>query len=166
MERFRFEYLDKSRKDEWLPRLFDLLYNNMKDFVSGGMSYGEEREAFLSAVGPALEKEPRQIILMRRGETLAGYFQYYVNGGTFMVEEIQIVQEFQGTTLLAALFRYLSRELPEGIERIAAYAHKNNLHSQTIMGKLGMEPAGESDGDFCFYRGDFRPIARKFSVGK
>ena len=73
MERFRFEFLDKRRKETWLPRLFDMLYSNMKDIAPSGAPYEQEREAFLGAVGPALDREPRQIILMYGGEALAGY---------------------------------------------------------------------------------------------
>lgn len=164
MERFRFEFLDKRRKETWLPRLFDMLYSNMKDITPSGVPYEQEREAFLGAVGPALDREPRQIILMYGGEALAGYFQYYVNGGTFMVEELQLLPEYRATTLLTALIRFLGRELPEGIETVAAYAHKKNVRSQSIIRKLGMEPAGEDEGDFRFYRGDFPTLAARFRI--
>ena len=162
MNRFRFAFLDKTQKDRWLPKLFDILYHNMKNIAPSGVSYEEEREEWLSAVGPALDKAPRQIILMYAGDFLAGYFQYYVNGGVFMVEEIQIVPEYQGTTLLLTLFRFLGCALPEGIETVAAYAHKANIRSRTIMKKLGMEQTGENEGDFLFYKGDFHPVAARF----
>lgn len=162
MNRFRFEFLDKTQKDRWLPKLFDILYHNMKTVVLGGAGYEAEREEWLSAVGPALDKAPRQIIIMYAGHTLAGYFQYYVNGGLFMVEEVQLTPQYQGTTLLMALFRFLGQTLPEGIETVAAYAHKANFRSQTIMKKLGMERIGKSEGDFLFFKGDFRPVAARF----
>ena len=162
VSRFCLNFLDKAQKDLWLPKLFEILYHNMKDIAPSGVSYEEEWEDWVSAVGPALDKAPRQIILIHAGDSLAGYFQYYVNGGVFMVEEIQIVPEYQGTTLFCALFRFLARVLPEGIETIAAYAHKSNLRSQKIMMKLGMEKAGESEGNFCCFKGDFRLVAARF----
>ena len=36
MVRFRFEFMDKSRKAVYLPLLFDILYANMKQIVPGG----------------------------------------------------------------------------------------------------------------------------------
>lgn len=163
MNRFRFEFMDKARKDLWLPRLFDVLYDNMKDIVPSGMHYEEEKCQWLSAVGPAMDKAPRQIILMFAEEKLAGYFQYYVNEGRFMVEEIQIVAKYQNTTLLYALFRYLGKVLPNEIETIAAYVHEMNFHSQSIIQRLGMTPVEGPDAKgFCFYEGDFRQIASRF----
>ena len=34
MNRFRFAFLDKTQKDRWLPKLFDILYHNMKYIYS------------------------------------------------------------------------------------------------------------------------------------
>ena len=162
MGRFCFEFLDKTQKDCWLPKLFEILYHNMKDIAPSGVSYEEEREEWLSAVGPALDKAPRQIVLIYDGVSLAGYFQYYVNGGIFMVEEIQLVPEYQGTTLFCSLFRFLGEVLPDGIETLAAYAHKSNVRSQRIMKKLGMEQMGEDQGGFCYFKGDFPRLAARF----
>ena len=162
MSRFSFNFLDKDQKERWLPRLFEILYHNMKDIAPSGVSYEEEWEDWVSAVGSALDKAPRQIVLIHADDILAGYFQYYVNGGMFMVEEIQIVPEYQGTTLFCALFRFLGNVLPDGIETIGAYAHKSNVRSQRIMVKLGMERTGENQGDFCYFRGDFHPVAARF----
>ena len=160
----RFEFMDKGRKEHYLPLLFDILYANMKELLPSGF-YDSEKAAWLSEVAPAVEKAPRQIILMYAGDVLAGYFQYYVNSGKFMVEEIQIAPQFQGTTLLYALFRFLGKVLPENMETIGAYVHKGNLRSRTIIRKLGMEEIGE-DGDYYFCRGNFRSVGDKFRKSK
>ena len=161
MSWFEFEFLDKRRKDEYLPLLFDILYENMRNIVPTG-TYDGEKTAFLAQVGPALEKEPRRIILMYAGNELAGYFQYYVNDGRFMVEEIQIAPEYQCTNLLLALFRFLGGALPEGIETVAAYAHEQNVRSRAIMERLGMKQTGENEDDFCYYTGDFGILSARF----
>jgi len=160
MVRFRFEFMDKSRKAVYLPLLFDILYANMKQIVPGG-PYETEKADWLSEVEPAMEKAPRQIILMYAGDVLAGYFQYYVNGSVFMVEEIQIVPQYQGTTLLYSLFRPLGNVLPEDVETVAAYVHKGNLRSRRIIRKLGMVMQSD-EGDYYFCRGDFRSIGGRF----
>lgn len=165
MKGVRFAFLDKTCLDKMLPLLFDILYANMSVIAPSGESYEDDRKQWLAAVRPAMEKGPRQIILMYEGEHLAGYFQYYVNHGTFMVEEIQLVREYQSTTLLLGLFRFLSRVLPADVECIVAYAHKRNLHSQAVIRRLGMEQAGENkNGNSWFYRGDFRKIAGRFGA--
>ena len=160
----RFEFMEKGWKDDYLPLLFDILYTNMKEIVPGG-PYEEEKTAWLAEVAPAMEKAPRKIILIYAEDEIAGYFQYYVNGGVFMVEEMQIIPQYQSTTLLYTLFCFLGKVLPENVETIGAYVHKRNLRSQTIIRKLGMERISE-DGDYYFCRGDFRSIGDKFRKSK
>ena len=163
MKQFRFEFMDKERLDEWLPLLFDILYTNMSIIAPTGNSYENDKNIWIPAVSQGLEREQRQIIIMYDGETLAGYFQYYINEGVFMVEEIQLMPAYQSTTLLFALFRYLSKILPEDAQYIAAYAHKKNFHSQSIIKKLGMELAGENkNGNSYFYRGDYKKVQARF----
>lgn len=167
MKGIRFEFLDKTLKDAWLPRLFDILYHNMKGIVPWADPYDRERDAWLAAVRPAMEKEPRQIILMFAGEQLVGYFQYYVNQGTFMIEEVQILPEYRRTTALPALIRYLMDVLPEDVETVSAYAHKMNLYSQKLIKKLGMEPQKENGGgDYILYLGDFPSVMARFGKKK
>ena len=64
----RFCYLDKTEKDQWLPRLLDLLYENMRSIAPSGLTYQQEKDQFLAAVSPALDKAPRQIILCFVGQ--------------------------------------------------------------------------------------------------
>ena len=163
MKQFYFAFLDKERLDEWLPPLFDILYTNMSIIAPTGNSYENDKNLWIPAVTQGLEKEQRQIIIMHDGENLAGYFQYYINAGVFMVEGIQLMPAYQSTTLLLALFRYLSKMLPEDAQYIAAYAHKKNFHSQSIIKRLGMELVGENkNGNSYFYRGDYRKVLSRF----
>ncbi|MBQ9120887.1 MAG: hypothetical protein IJY12_00825 [Clostridia bacterium] len=90
MSNFRFSYLDKAKADPMLPALFDLLYENMSKIAPTEQPYETDRDCWLSSISPALQKAPRQILLMYDGEELAGYLQYYVNNGVFMVEEVQV----------------------------------------------------------------------------
>ena len=167
MKDIRFAFMDKTRKEECLPQLFDILYHNMEEIVPWGADYEKEKVSWLAAVGPAMEKPPRQIILMLAGEKLAGFFQYYVSGSTFMIEEVQIVPEYQGTTALLTLMRHLTDVLPEGIETVAAYSHRLNLKSQRIIRKLGLEQQEEnSSGDYLLYLGDFPSVMARFGKKK
>ena len=73
-----FSYLDKAEKEIWLPKLFDLLYDNKKAIAPSGLTYKEEKNLWLSNVSPAIDKAPRQIILCFDGDALAGFMQYYI----------------------------------------------------------------------------------------
>lgn len=157
----RFTVLNKKEKDVWLPRLFDLFYRNMREITPGELSYEQEKQQWLSNVSPALDKDPRQIFLCFDGDVLAGYVQYYTNQKLLMVEEIQMENAYQRTTLFYGICAKLSNMLPEDIETLEAYAHKDNLYSQKLMIKLGMTQIAE-EGPFVHLRGSVKSLHRYF----
>lgn len=163
MSKIRFELMDKRRMEELLPQLFNILYNNMNVIAPTGSSYEEDKSIWLPAVTRGMEKAPRQIILMYVGANLAGYFQYYINEGRFMVEEIQLLPQYESTTLLYSFIRFMGKMIPEDVRYIEAYAHKKNLHSQSLINRLGMELVGENkNGNSYFYRGDYKKVLERF----
>ena len=157
----RFTVLNKKEKDVWLPRLFDLFYRNMREITPGELSYEQEKQQWLSNVSPALDKEPRQIFLCFDGDVPAGYVQYYTNQKLLMVEEIQMEKSYQRTTLFYGICANLSNMLPEDIETVEAYAHKDNLYSRKLMTKLGMTQLDE-EGPFVHLRGSAKLLRRYF----
>ena len=159
---FRFTYLNKQEKEHWLPKLFDLLYENMQSIASSGLSYQEEKRQWMEAVSPALEKAPRQIILCFAEEELAGYVQFYTRDNLLMVEEVQIAKAYHRSFVFYRLCRFLLEELPPEITVVEAYAEKRNLHSQRIMRKLGIEIV-EEEGIFVHLRGDGKKIKEKYA---
>ena len=140
-----FMQLNKSEKEKWLPKLFDLLYDNMRLIAPSNLSYEQEKAIWLSKVSPALDKDPRQIILGFVDDDLSGYIQYYTRDQLLMVEEIQIKRDYQRTFLFYHFCKYLSQLLPDNIQFIEAYADKRNLNSQHIMKKLGMKVLEEKE---------------------
>lgn len=158
---FRFEFLNKQEKEVWLPRLFDLLYENMQSIAPNGLSRGEEKRQWLAAVSPALEKAPRQIILCFEDGEIAGFAQFYTRDDLLMVEEVQIAKPYHRSFLFYRLCRFMMEQMPPEIKIVEAYAEKRNLHSLQIMGKLGMKVLGE-EGSFVHLRGDAAPIKEKF----
>lgn len=154
-------YMKKTDAMKMLPELFDILYENMKAISLSGCGYDCEKETFLHEVGPALEKEQRKILLLYTDNCLAGYFQYYVNNGVFMVEEIQLHPRYQRTGLFGKLIRFLKGVIPEDTKWIEAYSHKNNYHSRSIMHSLGMECINEVS-DLLHFRGDLTKLFDRF----
>lgn len=144
-----FCYLDKQEKEKWLPRLFDLLYENMSVIAPSEKSYDEDKSEWMGEVLPALDKAPRQIIMAFVDGKLAGYVQYYTRGELLMIEEVQLERAYHKTRLFYRLCRHLSSALPCGIEYVEAYAHKTNENSRSIMKNLGMwEIEEESNSSF------------------
>ena len=155
--------LDKSCKDAVLPLLFDILYANMSVIAPTGNAYAEDRSRWLSCVSPALEKEPRRILLLWDGDEIAGFFQYFVNKGLFMMEEIQLRDRYKGTGAFGELYAYLTRIIPRETEIVEAYAHKGNQKSIAVLNHLGLEVIGESqNGSSYHFRGRYETILRRY----
>lgn len=152
-----FQYLNKKEKDLWLPRLFDLYYENMHAIAPSGLSYEAEKEAWLAEVSSGLEKAPRQVILCLLDGELAGYLQYYMRENMLMVEELQLKKHLWQTTMFCGFCRYLLSVLPGDLERVEAYAHKPNTRSVHLMEKLGMQ-AVEEDSPFVHMAGSAQRI--------
>lgn len=108
---FSFAYAEKNKMEETLPILFEILYSNMSQIAPTGNSYEFDRREWFSNLIPAMQKEPRHIVLFYAGGALAGYFQYYINAGVFMMEQMQIKRQYQGSGLFRAFFSRLVERL-------------------------------------------------------
>ena len=157
---YRFEYADKSKLEAVLTTCFRLFYDNMRKIASLG-KFEDEFAAWYGEVYPAVKNTVREIVLMYDGEAFVGFFQYYVSGGVFMMEEIQFAKEYHGSGLFREFYTWLIGRLPEGIGTVRAYAYKGNLKSQGILYHLGLCECGESE-DLLEYRGDYAALTAKY----
>lgn len=162
MHHYRFSFLNKAKARDVLPLLFDILHANMDKIAPSGRTYEAEREEWLGAVTPALAKAPRQIVLMHDGEILAGFLQYYVNNGIFMVEEIQLKPVYQRTRLLYELCRFLTDVIPSDTQYIEAFVHEKNINSQKLQLSLGMAHVGTKGNGILHFRGDCPKLLKRF----
>lgn len=148
-------YLDKEKELELLPELFDLLYENMHSIAPFSESYEGEKGQWVHCIKDALKREPRRMLLLYAGNTLAGFCMYYINDGKLMVEEVQIRKEYRHTTVAAELFQFLKHILTPDVAYIEAFADKRNLNSRHLMEKRHMKPIGQTpDGTCIHYRGE------------
>ncbi len=154
--------LDKSRKEAWLPGLFDLLYENMRSIAPTGFSYEMQKESWICEVSPALDKAPRQILMCLCDGKLIGYLQYYTRGDLLVIEEMQVKKEFQRTTLFWYFCKQLLRILPGNITTVEAYADKRNTYSQMLMRKLNMQSVAPDDAPFLHFRGTADDVFKRF----
>lgn len=159
-----YKLLDKSEKQLWLPRLFDLYYTNMNTIAPSGLSFYEDRSLWLGAVSPALDKGPRQILLCCKDGELAGYVQYYTLDDLLMIEEVQLTADFLSSTVFLSMVRALIRLLPEGIRYVEAYADIRNHRSIQLMQRLGMELVPEPESSpFVHFRGVAEKVREKLT---
>lgn len=159
----KIDILRKADAESVLPKLFEILHSNMSRIAPTGNSYEEDFSMWISCIKPALEKEPRQILLLRDKEQLAGYFQYYVNNGIFMMEDIQFRDPYKGTGIFAELYRYLVKVIPEDTIFVEAYANKKNEKSIAVLTHLGLEIIGENKNGISFhFRGRYENLVRRY----
>ena len=147
-----FKFLEKSNVGEFLPVLFDILYENMEKITPFGKSYEDAKTEWLGQVAPAMKKDRRQIVLMYDGKILAGYAQYYTNDTLLMIEEIQLKPKYQRTMLLHQFCKFMKSIVPSEIAYIEAYADKINTNSQKLMEALGMKIINDG-GKYYHFRG-------------
>lgn len=159
----KIDILRKTDAESVLPELFEILHSNMSRIAPTGNSYEEDFSMWISCIKPALEKEPRQILLLRDKEQLAGYFQYYVINGIFMMEDIQFRDPYKGTGIFAELYRYLVKVIPEDTIFVEAYANKRNEKSIAVLTHLGLEIIGENKNGISFhFRGRYENLVRRY----
>ena len=155
--------LQKPDSDSVLPILFEILHSNMSRIAPTGNSYDEDFSMWMSCIKPALEKAPRQILLLYDNDEIIGYFQYYVNDGVFMMEDIQLREQYHGTGIFSQLYRYLVQMLPPETEYIEAYANKKNEKSIAVLIHLGLDIIGENKNGISYhFRGRYENLIRRY----
>lgn len=160
---FEFEYLNKNESGSILPGLFSILFSNMDKISPTGNSFEEDYDIWFSNVYPALKKPQREIVLMYADGCIIGYFQYYINLGVFMMEEIQIKSDYHQKGVFNDFYSWLIKRLPSEIQNVEAYSNKNNIKSQGILEHLGLKKIGESQNGSSFhYKGEYKILREKF----
>ena len=162
---YEFIYLDKSQKTEFLPILFDIIYENLNELGEGELSYEEEMQEFINEVGNALEKEARHLVLCYCKGELAGFLMYYTRDDLLMLEEVQLKKQYQKTMAFYRLCAFLLTNLPENIEKIEAYADIRNVNSIKLQKSLGMRKTESHDAELYHFVGDAKKIRTRFERG-
>ncbi len=163
MGNFTFRYLEKGEISQFLPKVFDILYENMTTLFSSESDYAEDRKQWERYILPALEQGKTRILLMFGKEELAGYVQYSLEGDTFRVDEVEIRRPWQRTMLFYRCCQFLLADLGDRIRWVESYVNKTNENSLAIHRKLGMEAVGENrSGSSWKMRGDGASMARRF----
>lgn len=159
-----FEYLDKSLFDEYESTLFNILADNMTLIAPTGADREEEHKSWYSAVKDGLCADARRIVLIKEIDTerIIGFFQYYTNPHVFMMEEIQIIPEFQGRdNIFRDLYGFVLGNISDSPEFVEAYADKRNAKSHAILRRLGLSVIGENKNGNCHYlRGRYSELLK------
>lgn len=165
-DNLKIEYMNKSDFSVWAKRIFDILADNMTAIAPTGNSREEDLCLWSAAVSDGLKRAERQIILIKENENLIGFFQYYTNTDTFMMEEIQLKSEYQGKGVFRELYGFILENIGTDSAFVEACANVNNQKSIGILGKLGLSRTGLSSNG-CSYRfkGSFADLVKWYGCG-
>ena len=155
-ENLKFEYLNKSDFAAFAQQIFNILADNMTAIAPTGNSREEDFILWFDAVRDGLQKAERQIVLIKDDEGLIGFFQYYTNADTFMMEEIQIKPEYHGKGVFRKLYGFILNNFKNDLDFVEAYANINNRKSVGILKKFGLLNTGlNKNGHSYHFKGRF-----------
>lgn len=159
-----FEYLNKADFSSLSRKLFNILADNMEKIAPTGNLREDDYKCWYEGVSQRLCKVERQIILIKDNGSLIGFFQYYTDSHTFMMEEIQFMPSYQGTGLFRKLYGFILKNINPDLEFVEAYANKENLKSQEILSVLGLHVIGTNKSGSCFhYKGSFQDLIKWYN---
>lgn len=118
-----FEYLNKLEFPVISEEIFNILADNMTVIAPTGDSREDDYRCWYDAVSSSLQREERQIILIKDNGKIIGFFQYYTNTDTFMMEEIQFKPEYHGKGIFRALYGFLFLNIKADIQFVEAYVN-------------------------------------------
>ena len=157
----KFEYLNKTDFYRYAQTIFDILSGNMTKIAPTGNTLEEDFKMWFSCLGEALQREERQIILVKDNEAIVGYFQYYTNKDTFMMEEIQLVPEYQGKGIFRSLYSFVLNNIKSDLKSVEAYASTSNKKSIGILERFGLENIGlNQNGRSYHFKGEFVDLVK------
>lgn len=161
-----FSYLNKPDFQTVARQIFDILADNMEIIAPTGNSRDKDFGLWSDAVSDGLRRAERQIILIKDDDNLIGFFQYYTNADTFMMEEIQFKPEYQGKGVFRALYGFLISHIKEDIEYVEAYANISNSKSIGILERLGLADTGlNKNGRSYHFKGNYSDLLEWFYQG-
>lgn len=162
----RFEYLNKPDFSVLSNDIFNILADNMTAIAPTGNSREEDYNLWYDAVCDGLKREERQIILIKDTETLVGFFQYYTNSDTFMMEEIQFKPEYQGKGVFRALYGFILKSIRNDLKFVEAYANIGNSKSIGILKKLGLVDIGLNKNSRSYhFKGKYSDLLEWYHSG-
>ncbi len=157
----KFEYLNKPDFPTIACDIFNILADNMEIIAPTGNTREEDYKCWYEAVNDGLKREKRQIVLIKDADSIIGFFQYYTNSDTFMMEEIQFKPEYQGKNIFRSLYGFLIPNIKDDIKFVEAYANTTNHKSMGILGKLGLAKIGiNKNGRSFHFRGNYSDLIK------
>ena len=159
-----FEYLNKPDFTALSNEIFNILADNMEVIAPTGNTRAEDYNCWLGCVTDGLKRDERQIILIKDHDNIIGFFQYYTNADTFMMEEIQLKREYHGKGIFRDLYGFIISSIRSDIAFVEAYASINNDKSVGILKKFGLSNIGlNKNGRSFHFKGNYSDLIKWYN---
>lgn len=151
-----FSYLNKLDFPYIAHDIFNILADNMEIIAPTGNKREDDYKCWYEAVKNGLKRDERHIILIKDNHNIIGFFQYYTNENTFVMEEIQIESAYQGKNIFRDLYGFIILNINADIEFVEAYANTANKKSIGILEHLGLLKIGmNKNGKSFHFKGSY-----------
>lgn len=161
-----FEFLNKLEFPVISIEIFNILADNMKVIAPTGNSREDDYKCWHDAVSSGLQREERQIILIKDNDKIIGFFQYYTNTDTLMMEEIQFKTEYKGKGIFRELYGFVFLNIKTDVKFVEAYANINNVKSIGILEKCGLSNIGlNKNGRSYHFKGRYSDLITWYENG-
>ena len=159
-----FAFLNKSDFPTLANELFSILADNMEKIAPTGNAREADFKCWFDGVSGGIKHDERQIVLIKKSGGIIGFFQYYSNADTFMMEEIQLRPDYQKKGIFRKLYGFLIDNMNSNIRFVEAYANKNNSKSIGILKKLGLEKIGiNKNGCSLHFKGVYNDLLKWYN---
>ncbi len=159
-----FGYVNKSEFSAVADDIFNILADNMSVIAPTGNTREDDYTCWYGCVTDGLKRDERQIILIKDNGNIIGFFQYYINKDTFMMEEIQFKSEYQGEGVFRALYGFVIPRIRDDIKFVEAYASISNSKSIGILEKFGLINIGlNKNGRSYHFKGSYSDLMKWFN---
>ena len=162
-----FEYMNKPDFSAVADDIFNILADNMTIIAPTGNTREDDYECWYQSVSDGLKRDERQIVIIKDNDNIIGFFQYYTNEDTFMMEEIQFKPEYQGKGVFRALYGFVIPHIRDDIEFVEAYASISNSKSIGILENFGLTNIGlNKNGRSYHFKGRYSDLLKWYNNGE
>lgn len=160
-----FTYLNKPDFPAVANEIFNILADNMTEIAPTGNTREDDFICWYGCVSDGLKRDERQIILIKDNDIIIGFFQYYTNADTFMMEEIQLNPDYQKKGIFRELYGFLIPSIRKDIEFVEAYASISNEKSIGILEKMGLSNIGlNKNGRSYHFKGVYNDLLKWYNT--
>lgn len=160
----KYSILDNVKFENVAPAFFAILENNMSKICPTGRAYEEDYRLWHEDVSKLVQNDGINFAIATEEDTgeIAAFFEYHINGDTFVMDEFQIAEAYHGKgNVFRDMYGFIIDNIGENFRYVEAASNKLNKKSIGVLGTLGLKIVGElHEGSCVQLRGDFADLLK------